>query len=66
MGKTLTFEEELTILINKHSIENTSSTPDYILAAYLHDCIRAFGIAMVRRDKWWGKDENGNVGVTNG
>jgi hypothetical protein len=38
--------------INKHSAENKSNTPDYILAEYLMDCLTAFENAIEQRDKW--------------
>jgi hypothetical protein len=44
-----TFEQELTTLINKHSLENQSNTPDYILAQYLQSCLNAY-----TRDTWYG------------
>lgn len=36
------FETELTELINKHSLESGSNTADYILAAYLVNCLFAY------------------------
>ena len=50
------FEKELTKLINSHSKENESNTPDYILACYLEYCLLAFNTATKQRDKWWGFD----------
>ena len=50
---TTNFREELTHLINKHSIENVSNTPDFILAGYLHDCLSAFDKAITRREEWY-------------
>ena len=44
--------------INKHSIENESNTPDFILAEYLTDCLRAFDKATVRREEWYGRKES--------
>lgn len=41
--------------INKHSIENGSDTPDFILAEYLTDCLRSFDKATVRREEWYGR-----------
>jgi hypothetical protein len=46
------FQKELAALINKHSIENESDTPDFILAEYLNNCLDAFGTAMDARDSW--------------
>ena len=45
-----TFREQLETLINKHSMENGSNTPDYILADYLFDCLVAFDRATTKRD----------------
>jgi hypothetical protein len=50
-----TFRQDLEELINKHSMENGSNTPDFMLAEYLMDCLRAFDKVMKRRDLWYGK-----------
>ena len=47
------FEKELEALINKHSLENASDTPDFILAKYLCNCLRAFNLATNRRVNWY-------------
>lgn len=49
-------EQELTALLNRHSVENASNTPDYILAQYLLACLTAFTTAMQQRDTWLGHD----------
>lgn len=36
------FEKALTDLINTHSLEGESDTPDFILAEYLTGCLKAF------------------------
>ena len=46
------FEQELESLINKHSIENESDTPDFILGRYIRGCLDNFSAAIKRRDKW--------------
>jgi hypothetical protein len=46
------FRSELENLINRHSKENGSNTPDFILADYLGDCLDAFDKAVTRRKKW--------------
>jgi hypothetical protein len=51
------FRRELEELINKHSMENGSNTPDFMLAEYLMDCLRAFDKVMKRRDLWYRKLE---------
>lgn len=49
------FEKELAALINKHSYEQHSDTPDFILAEYLVCCLRVFNLAMLRREGWYGR-----------
>ena len=46
----MTFKKELTELINKHSLENESNTPDWILAQYLDRCLGAYELAVGDRD----------------
>jgi hypothetical protein len=47
------FRQKLQVLINQHSMENGSNTPDFILAEYLDDCLQVFDKAMFRRAKWY-------------
>jgi len=51
----MTFKEELTSLINKHSLEGVSNTPDSILATYLLTCLYAFDEATRKRTAWYGQ-----------
>ena len=51
--KTVTFEKELTCLINKYSKENDSNTPDFILAEYILGCLSNFNVIVNKRDKWY-------------
>ena len=51
-----TFERELKILINRHSMENESNTPDFILAQYLRGCLEVFNAVVQQREKWYGRD----------
>ena len=51
-----TFEAELTSLINRHSRENESNTPDFILAQYIEGCLRTFNQAVQQRETWYGRD----------
>lgn len=44
------FEKELRTLINLHSKEEDSGTPDFILAGYLNSCLVAYNVAVTRRD----------------
>ena len=45
--------KELEELINKHSIENGSNTPDFMLADYLKGCLDTFNQIICARDKWY-------------
>lgn len=46
--------EDLEELLNKHSAENLSNTPDFILASFLMACLSAFNGSVVGRDNWYG------------
>ena len=46
-------EKEIGCLINKHSREQDSNTPDFILAEYLMACLSAFEVASNRREVWY-------------
>lgn len=53
----MTFRSELNSLINRHSKENGSNTPDFVIADYLIQCLQALDIAVNTRDRW---RDNGN------
>lgn len=56
------FERELTSLLNRHSQENESNTPDYILARYLNGCLRLFNATVNSRSDWYGRrDRPGHI-----
>ena len=48
------FKHELTSCINRCCMENGSNTNDFILAAYLVDCLEAFDVAVNARTKMRG------------
>lgn len=48
-------ETELAALLNRHSAENASNTPDFILAQYLTACLEAFNVATQQRETWRGE-----------
>lgn len=50
-----TFQKELEALINKHSMENGSNTPDFLLAEYLKGCLDVFNNIISRRSLWYGE-----------
>jgi hypothetical protein len=59
--QTTSFEEALTNLINYHSEENRSNTPDWILCWYIRACLDAFNRAVHQREVWFGR-ESGDGG----
>ncbi len=48
------FRDKLENLINAHSMENGSDTPDFILAEFLAGSLRAFDKATKERSRWYG------------
>lgn len=59
-----TLSEELAELINKHSRENWSNTPDFILAQYMMGCLEAFEQAVQQRETWYGRDARPSAKLT--
>jgi hypothetical protein len=53
--ESLTFQQELASLLNKHSKENLSGTPDFILAMYLSRCLETFDATVRARAEWRGE-----------
>ena len=51
-----TLINDLTHLLNYHSEENGSNTPDFILAQYLEGCLRTYERAVQQRQTWHGRD----------
>jgi len=54
---TSDLKTEIQNLINCHSRENVSNTPDFILARYLMDCLQAFEKATNIRTSLYGRTE---------
>lgn len=46
---------EIAKVINRHSRENASNTPDFILGEYLLSCLEAFEHASRKRETWFGR-----------
>lgn len=45
--------------MNRHSLENGSDTPDFLLADYLIHCLEAFDTAVAAREQWYGRTTSG-------
>lgn len=60
-------ESELAEVLNRHSCENASNTPDYVLAQYLLSCLAAFDVATRARERHYGVQlQPGRVLVNDG
>lgn len=60
----MTFQKELTSLINRYSKENDSNTPDFILAEYINNCLKSFSHTIHLRDQWYGFKPFSNLDET--
>ena len=56
MTEIVSFETELQALLNTHSMENESNTPDFILAEYMLRCLDIFNVIVNSREKWYGRE----------
>lgn len=52
--ETSALERELASVLNKHSAENGSNTPDFILAGYLMACLKAYNETTKKALDWRG------------
>lgn len=48
----ISFEDELTELINKHSMENKADMPDFLLSKLLCEIIEAIGPVVKKTLDW--------------
>ena len=58
------FEHQIKDVINRHSKESDSNTPDFILAQYLLGCLATFNTAIQQRETWYGRDARPGIGIT--
>lgn len=52
--------KEFAAVINRHSLETVSQTPDFIIAEYLVRCLHNFEQSVVDREKWYGRSDSGS------
>jgi hypothetical protein len=62
----MSLRSDIEDIINKNSAENGSHTPDYILAEYLLDCLKAFDNAVSLREKWYGRQDFDTIPTQSG
>lgn len=55
--------QDLENLLNRHSAENESDTPDHVLAEFLTDTLEAFDNAVGLRERWYGRPVGGGQAV---
>lgn len=48
---------EIQTTLNRHSAENGSNTPDFMLADYLLACLEAFDRTVRARESWYGRTD---------
>ena len=53
----MSLERELQNIINQYAREETSYTPDFILARFMMECLDAFEQSTIERDAYWKKEE---------
>lgn len=59
------FQKELMSLLNRHSQENESDTPDFILAEYLIGSLKVFNESVNNRQIWYGRKKEGESELEN-
>jgi len=50
-------KDDLAELLNQHSMEQASETPDYVLAEYMLGCLYTYEKAIVGKELFWDKQE---------
>ena len=50
------FEKDLAELLNRHSLEHLSGSPDWLLAQYLAACLATFNFAIQQRENFYGRE----------
>lgn len=53
----MSFRDELAQVLNRHSKEIGSNTPDFILAKFLEGALDAFDAAVFERAEWYGRHD---------
>lgn len=48
-------KKEIASVINRHSLENGSNTPDFMLADYMLGCLTVYENTLRSREEWFGR-----------
>lgn len=51
----MNLQTEIQNAVNRRSAENGSDTPDFILSAFLTNCLDSFDRAVREREHWYGR-----------
>lgn len=60
------FEKELETLLNCHSKDNDTNTPDFLLAEFLTKCLQAYKDMNDKNDIWHGRRRDDTETLDNG
>lgn len=64
--KRIEVSREIAAVINRHSLENGSDTPDFMLSAYLVECLITFSKIIKWREKWYGREKKASQHIPTG
>lgn len=59
-------EKDLAAVLNRHSAENATDTPDFVLARYLLTCLDAWNAGVARREEWYGRKAGNGAALVAG
>lgn len=62
VSKDKTFQQDLAGVINRHSMENGSNTPDFMLSNMLMDTLQVWNKHLSNREAWYGRPRPGETG----
>jgi hypothetical protein len=63
LGITPEFKKDLAAVINKHSIENMSDTPDWILAEVAAQALYTFAYGSNTRENFYGRTKKSDFHI---
>lgn len=52
VGTPVSFETELIALLNRHSVDTVTNTPDYLLAEFIVRQLQAYAAVMDKNIEW--------------
>jgi hypothetical protein len=49
------FTDDLAHLLNRHSVDDETKTPDFMLAEMVADFLQVYANTMTNRERWYGR-----------